>query len=340
MRMLCYTTPLLGLVVSATFTLPQGSGPYHSSLTIYELTDTSRLDPFNATHLRRLMISRFDPILAEQCSLITTPYFSPATAAEENQILAEYDYPPIFDDFNLEEIASHGFVVITIDHPYDVDVVEFPDGTVIYGGRVDKPTANSSASVEHALEVRARDVSFVLDTLGSKLGDDVVMFGHSFGGAAVATSMLRDRRISAGVNLDGIMFGPVLQLGLGNASLPWPFVLWGSDGHDSSTDESWGLFWSALGSSMSAGYRKEFTITDSAHGSYWDLNVLVDVAGIREELSETAQWLIGPLPGSRVWETLGRYLSSYFLFALGKVPEDGILKGPSDEFPEVSILRG
>lgn len=30
-------------------------------------------------------------------------------------------------------LASRGYVVITVDHPYDADVVEFPDGTVIRG---------------------------------------------------------------------------------------------------------------------------------------------------------------------------------------------------------------
>jgi predicted dienelactone hydrolase len=364
----------LSLMAEAKFLLPQGTGPYQSALTISELVDDSRMDPFNSSHVRRLMISRFDPVPTNSCNLTTAPYFTPATAAAENDILASYDYPRIFEDFALQvceqagnsstksafpiaiyspglntsrlfgssiaqELASHGFTTITIDHPYDVDVVEFPDGTVIYGGRVDKPTANSSASVEAALEVRAADVSFVLDSLALCDDADVVMFGQSFGGAAVATSMLRDPRIKAGVNVDGIMFGPVLTEGLGSSSPPRPFVLWGSDGHNTTEDKSWGQFWATMGSSGSVSYKKEFTILNSTHGSHWDLNILVDVAGIRDELSETAGWLIGPGPASRLWEIMGRYLSSYFLFSLGKETEGDILKGPSDEFPEVVILQ-
>jgi hypothetical protein len=30
----------------------------------------------------------------------------------------------------VEDLVSHGFVVVTIDHPYDADAVEFPNGTV------------------------------------------------------------------------------------------------------------------------------------------------------------------------------------------------------------------
>jgi hypothetical protein len=365
----------LSLMAEASFILPQGTGPYQTSLTISELVDDSRQDPFNTTHVRRLMISRFDPVPTNSCTLTTVPYFTPATAAAENDILASYDYPRIFDDFALQvcvqtntssarnatfpialyspglnttrlfgssiaqELASHGFTTITIDHPYDVDVVEFPDGTVIYGGSVSKPTANSSASVDMALEVRAADVSFVLDSLALCPDADVVMFGQSFGGAAVATSMLRDARIKAGVNVDGIMFGPVLDVGLGTASPPRPFVLWGSDGHNTTEDASWAKFWTALNTTESASYKKEFSIVNSSHSSHWDLNILVDVAGIRDELSETAGYLIGPGPASRLWEIMGRYLSSYFLFALGKEAEDEILKGPSESFPEVVLIQ-
>jgi len=361
-----------------TFVLPQGTGPFKSSLTLSELIDKSRPDPFNASHARRIMISCFDPTPASSCKLTQIPYFPPVTAAVENEIVAEYEFPQILGHFELEvcakkgnatpnrgrfpvalfspglntsrlfysslaqEIASHGIVVITIDHPYDVDVVEFPNGDVIYGGRVTKPAdANgSTASVEHALEVRAQDASFVLNTLGIGKQEKVVMFGQSFGGAAAATSMLRDKRFRAGVNLDGMMFGPVLNRSLGDAKNKQAFLLWGSSGHDTTTDETWGEFWSALQRSPNVDYAKEMTIVGSGHGSAWDLNILVDVAGIRDGLSDTARSLVGSsIPGARVWKVLGRYLPSFFEFTLGLKDEDVVFKAPNHRFPEVEILR-
>lgn len=366
---------------NASIALPQGTGPYRSTLEIFELVDESRLDPFNSSHLRRIMISRFDPIPAKRCKLTQVPYFTPVTAAVENEILGSYEFPKILDQFLLkvcekkhhgghktrgygnefpialfspplnttrlfgssiaQEIASHGFITITIDHPYDVDVVEFPNGDVILGGHVIKPAdANgSTASVEHALEVRAQDASFVLDTLGIQEDEKVVMFGQSFGGAAVATSMLHDKRIRGGTNVDGMMFGPVLNTSLGTPERPQSFILWGSDGHNTTTDATWGQFWATLKSSPYVDYAKEMSIVNSTHGSYWDLSVLVDAAGIRDELSETAQLLISPLQGERVSKILGKYLSSFFWHALGMKPEDEVFKGPSKEFPEVQILR-
>jgi dienelactone hydrolase len=377
-------TIFLSIITHATalknlsFILPQGTGPLRSTLTISELVDKSRVDPFNASHVRRIMLSRFDPVAPKSCNLTQVPYFTPATAAAENEILAAYEFPKILGGFALEvcekrergsgngvggakfpvvvfspglnttrlfysslaqEIASHGFVTITVDHPYDVDVVEFPNGDVVFGGRVSKPVNGSTASVEHALEVRARDVSFVLDTLGIGKQEKVVMVGQSFGGAAAATSMLHDKRIRAGVNLDGTMFGPVLRTPLGDRHNKQSFLLWGSSGHNTTSDEAWGQFWNTLQQSPDVDYAKELSLVNSSHGSHWDLNIMVDVAGIRDELSEVAQLLVSPVPGARVWEITGRYLPSFFRFALGQGPEDVVFKGPSSEFPEVEILR-
>jgi hypothetical protein len=305
------------------------------------------------------------------------------TAAIEDEILASYEFPRILSQFSLDvcasdndysypatsyydgfpvvlyspglnttrlfgstiaqEIASHGFTTITIDHPYDVDVVEFPNGDVILGGRVIKPADinGSTASLEHALEVRAQDVSFVLDVLGVSDDQGAMMFGDSFGGAATATSMLHDKRIRAGVNMDGAMFGPVLNTSLGSAEVSQKFILWGSDGHNTTSDETWGQFWSTLEASPYVDYAKEMGINGSTHASYWDLAVVVDTAGIRDQLSINATALVGPLDGLRVSSVLGRYLSSFFWFAqngVGSEDEDEIFKGPSAEFPEVVIL--
>lgn len=358
------------------FILPQGTGPYYTSLVNEEWVDESRLDPFNSSHVRRIMISRFDPVPKSRCHLIKVPYVPPVTAAIEDEILNAYDYPKglwirfyhhvcdakkvkregkrkwplalfsaglnttrLFSNHLAHEIASHGFTVVTIDHPYDTDVVEFPNGDVILGGRVTKPAdANgSTASVEHALEVRADDASFVLDHLNFK-GEGALMFGHSFGGAASATALLNDKRFRAGVNIDGMMFGPVLNTSLGTHGRQ-AFMLWGSDGHDSFTDPTWTQFYATLNSSADVDYKREFTITNSSHGSYWDLNILVDVAGIRDELSDTAKSGVGPIPGQPIWNIMGKYLPAFFWYALGLKPEDEVLKGPSDDFPEVKMLH-
>lgn len=46
-------------------------------------------------------------------------------------------------------LASHGNVVILIDHPYDQDIVEFPGGKIIKGGKIpeDTPSLNKLSQV-------------------------------------------------------------------------------------------------------------------------------------------------------------------------------------------------
>lgn len=35
-----------------------------------------------------------------------------------------------------QSLASSGYVVVTTDHPYDADVVEFPDGTLVFNANI------------------------------------------------------------------------------------------------------------------------------------------------------------------------------------------------------------
>ena len=47
--------------------------------------------------------------------------------------------------------------------------------------------------------------------------DHIGMFGHSLGGATAAATMLIDRRIDAGLDMDGFLFGKVADTGLEQA---------------------------------------------------------------------------------------------------------------------------
>ena len=79
------------------------------------------------------------------------------------------------------------------------------------------------------------------------------MFGHSLGGATAAAAMLEDRRIKAGVNLDGTLFGPVV-----NAGLDRPFMLVAAQDHGRDNDETWAKFWANL-----RGWRLNLQLTGS-----------------------------------------------------------------------------
>lgn len=51
-------------------------------------------------------------------------------------------------------LASQGYVVITVDHPYEAEFVEFPDGTVIAGRDIsadDEPLKTQAMTVNYTL---------------------------------------------------------------------------------------------------------------------------------------------------------------------------------------------
>src|SRR3954452_5399381 len=123
------------------------------------------------------------------------------------------------------ELASHGYVVVGIEHPGDALAVD------VGAGRVVGADPRGLEIVDLLYCTRVADVRFVLDRLATLRGAGrldlgrVGGFGHSLGGAAMAGAMLADRRMRAGVDLDGRLFGPVIGRGLSR-----PFGIMVGDG--------------------------------------------------------------------------------------------------------------
>ncbi|MFL1897966.1 hypothetical protein ACJWDR_02605 [Streptomyces tauricus] len=122
-----------------------------------------------------------------------------------------------------EELASHGYLVAALDHPYDSAAVVLTDGrtirtTLTSTGDRDK----DAASAADATAVRAADLGFVLTQLGrldrgeiagpltGRLDTGrVAATGHSMGGAATLQAARQDRRFDAVIDLDGYPHGPL-----------------------------------------------------------------------------------------------------------------------------------
>ena len=114
-----------------------------------------------------------------------------------------------------EDLASHGFVVIGIDHPYQVAAVALDGEVAVYAG--DPPLDRAAEVTSSRIDERVADIAFVLDTLGtdgpglellaghldlSRIG----IMGHSNGGVAAAVACV-DSRIDACLNIDGQLAG-------------------------------------------------------------------------------------------------------------------------------------
>ncbi|KAL6717301.1 hypothetical protein ACLMJK_005216 [Lecanora helva] len=74
-----------------------------------------------------------------------------------------------------QSVASYGYTVITIDHPYDVDVVELPNGTLSYAVSISTP-----AQVDLDVATRAEDTSFLLNQFSYSKTAESLLPGRAF----------------------------------------------------------------------------------------------------------------------------------------------------------------
>lgn len=254
-------------------TLPEPSGAHHVGSVIFRWTDSARPETFtaNPTDHREVVVQAWYP--TEVPGGQSVPYFEaqgqlPATvtglpswffsrfgdvhthATMSAPVSAERALWPVlvfspglgnpreFYTSLCEELASRGYVVMALSHPYESGVTVLTDGSVV-GQTVTPPvTGPSHISALSALaNVRAADSTFVLDQLGRLAQIEpnspltghldlqhVGMFGHSLGGATSATVLATDPRFLVGVDMDGKLFGSE-----SSARLDQPFLWLQSD---------------------------------------------------------------------------------------------------------------
>lgn len=270
----------------------------------------------------------------------------------------------------IEDLASRGYVVVSFDHTYEAPVVEFPDGRVV---QAVPETLSSDLNVlkvvfQRAIDVRVADTRFVLDELadldrgrnldaqrrrlpaGLRGGVDlsrVGMFGYSYGGYTAGEAMVHDRRIAAGVNLDGSMahgFGlsenwPYLPGQVVLRGLDRPFMLFGQEGHDhlgtqeSPGDASWPDFWA-----NQRGWKLDISLRGSQHGSFGDLQVVLpQVARSLGLPLAPLEPSIGTIDPDRSIAAQRAHLAAFFDLHLRR--QDGhLLDGPSPAYPEIAFV--
>jgi dienelactone hydrolase len=180
------------------------------------------------------------------------------------------------------DLASHGYVVLAIDHPYEALITQLVDGSVATPIEVHlKNEPNLLNFMKRRLDLRVEDVGFVIDQLGELKTSDsffssldqnrIFIAGHSLGGATAAVAMAQDSRIKAAVNIDGTLYGE-LPKPVG----PLPFMLIESNKEDSAR-----YVWYENGNrkffrQFEGGFRYE--ITEADHYSFTDAPLLLAFA--------------------------------------------------------------
>jgi pimeloyl-ACP methyl ester carboxylesterase len=240
--------------------------------------------------------------------------------------------------FTAQNLAGMGYEVITMDHTYESNVVRFPDGSKIYGGRityewdVEDP---DDPLMAWGQEVRVTDASFVLDSIGISPHDKVVAVGHSTGGAAAAALMVNDTRVVAAINLDGTMYGS--KYGHLTSGVDRPFFLFASKNHNFTIDKSWEDFWDATVTNHPGTWLKVVRISEAQHNTFGDFAAIGDMLPLREN-EFLRDNFIGNVTGERAMKIMREYMSDFIDFGLGCKGE-GLLSRPSPEYPDVEFAR-
>ncbi|MEV5240770.1 alpha/beta hydrolase [Streptomyces cinnamoneus] len=294
-----------------TLRLPAPTGPHRIGVTTLHLVDRSRRDPWDGSlPVREVMTSVFYPAravhgcpVARQMTADAARSFAEsgpavhrelpetgvdwaatATHAHTNAPAQTVRRPVLLyspgggDPRTLgtglaEELASRGYVVVTVDHPGDAGEVDFPTATA-HREKL-RPTVLRGAPgpelFRTMIGTRVADVRCVLDRLGALAAGHnpdaegrplppglgraldlrrVGVYGHSAGGTTAAQALYEDRRIHAAVNLEGYLDYPPDASGREGELFPVardgvdrPLLLLGTDGF---RDERFERSWSAL----------------------------------------------------------------------------------------------
>lgn len=253
-----------------------------------------------------------DPFAIALTELKTYAYQDAPVSENESSypvLTFSHDSGSIPADYSLQlmELASHGYIVVAINHTYYSGVTVFPDGRVI------GPVQFGSEMVRIQSEMRGSvDVLFVLDQLellntdneqfaGRLELEQIGAFGHSMGGAIAVLAASMDTRIKAVVNEDSFI-----------AVESYPAI-----------EQPFMFFSSGIAKSFPAqGPKYIVTVNDFEHPSFTDFVVMIP------KLSN--------IEGKRSAEIVRVYLMTFFNKYL-KGEDSELLDGTSDAYPEVTV---
>ncbi|AUG77416.1 acetylhydrolase [Kitasatospora sp. MMS16-BH015] len=367
------TTPARSAAATATgspFALPEPTGPHPVGTVELELVDGSRPDPDNPGRFRRLMASVWYPARGDVDRYPLAPWMHPDLL---RVFLADGGYPadlvgpltsghlgaPVHRTGRglpvvlfshgahdhradhtviVQELASHGFAVVTVDHTWDA-YSRLPDGRLL------TPVFDR----QHMMGPKefAADLHFLVDCVeqlaagqnpdaerrplpagltealdASRIG----AFGWSKGGTATAYAMLGDQRIKAGLSLDAPM-QPLIT-----ADLDRPFLMMTASfprAQDPAAEQFWGHL---------KGWRLNVQAEGAVHSSYGDTEVFVAQAATLLGISpDQVPELIGTIDPARAVRIQQAYPLAFFGRHLCG-HRSRLLDGPSRDFPEVTYL--
>jgi len=259
--------------------------------------------------------------------------------------------------FLMQDLASHGFVVVSVAHSWNAATVELHDG-YIADGRNEEDIGNFSASppapldhrltiAEAELKIQMADNRFALDKLEAMTKDPaspyagrldltrVGTIGHSFGGATAIEMAKEDPRVLSALGLDGDVYGLAATEGV-----PKPVMMIEADAENiirqwvNSPDPG-----TRIMAQMDAGIRKSLQVTFDRYGGF-----MATVRGLDHESFTDKGYFspfrflsgVGDMPEQRAGQIINQLSVAFFNQTLKGEPQP-LLQQDQHQIPEVTI---
>jgi pimeloyl-ACP methyl ester carboxylesterase len=241
------------------------------------------------------------------------------------------------------QLASHGFTVVTVQHPYGAVVTVFNDGTIAKNNPAalprDAPDTEYDIAADKLVDQWSGDLAYALDFMTQQNSDSnspffnkldldrVGAYGHSTGGGAAIQFCGSDPRCKALLGQDpfmrpvstGILENGVTQPAFFMFSQAW------ADDADSLNNRQFKPFYA--GSKEATG---AISISGTTHFDFSDLPLLSPLA---PQLG-----LKGPINGRRVTAIVDDYLLSFFEMTLMDQESD-LFSGQFQKYGEVKPIQ-
>lgn len=360
-RLLVFMLVVALPILLPVFRLPEPTGPYPIGTTNLHLIDHTRPEIFTQRldDYREIMVQVWYPAQVERSarpdaymehipfqlshlSLVRTHAYQDAPVSDAQNsypvLIFSHGYIGLVEQnlTQMEELASHGYIVCSIAHTHQAQATVFPDGRTI---PVDlalskdfmKGISPTQAMYAEHLQIWTDDTLFLMDEMesiqtgerGTILADKLDMtrlgiFGMSFGGVTAVQVCAIDDRCRAGISLDaGLPKDYAGQTIDSPLAQPFMFML----------NESWAYF---KRTNLEAVENTVYGVIvhETTHFNFTDLFLYSPVLKFTKAF--------GTIDGYRMVKIVNDYTLAFFDKHL-KGEMSPLLDGPSSNYPEVTI---
>ena len=335
---------------------PAPTGPYTVGTRTVDLIDPTRSEPFAANGSKRELLVRFWYPAASTHGCRPAPYTSSGvwnymahlervsppqvrtnscqdamvTSEKHPVVVFTHGFTGIFTDYTFlfEDLASRGYVVVSVNHTFEATAVEFPDGRLIksiFGSHLGETIQLDTKTASFAVAVRLGDLKFVLDELqkmntsqaglfAGKLDlSRVAVAGHSLGGLTALLGIEMEPRFRVALDLDGVTPGPLF----GTTKKPVFMLFAGRNPWDQDTCHVWGKL---TGPRLGVSFKGSEHLTPS------------DAVWLASGAVQT-----GTMGMEKTVEAIRSYISAFLDSSLNGNPVDKLLQGASADYPDVEV---